>query len=379
MRRLGRVIWREVRHIALRPLLWFASLGGGLFVALFLSTVFGDGEILKLPIGVVDLDHTPTSRSLIRTLDASPKLSVGASYTSSYAAVEAMRRREIYGFVVFPDGLERAMVGGEALTIPYYYHYALMSIGGEVATALRTILEMASVEPIIATATALGVPAKQSLAVISPTSANIHPLGNATLNYRTYLAEPFFFIMLQILILLTTLYIIGCERMCGSGTEWLGGAGGNMTIALIGKLLPYTLAFAATSVAAIAMLHPEGMSLNEASMQMLYTLLLIAASQAIAVFIYALVPAMALSMSFLSMMGSIGATLSGVTFPVMAMYPIFRHLSLLLPVRHFTLLLQGESLTDGWLHVVALLAFLLLPLLTIGRLRRIMTTQNIPT
>ena len=102
-------------------------------------------------------------------------------------------------------------------------------------------------------------------------------------------------------------------------------------------------------------------------------MLLVGASMALALFIYGLVPVMGVAMSLVSMVGSLGATLSGVTFPTEAMYPLFDHLARLLPVRHFTLLMQSEGFMYNWQHIVVLLLFLLLPLLTMERLRRSLT------
>ena len=84
---------------------------------------------------------------------------------------------------------------------------------------------------------------------------------------------------------------------------------------------------------------------------------------------------MALVLSAVSMIGSLGATLSGITFPIASMYPIFRYVADLLPIRHFTLIMQNQQYTEGgyadvWWHAVILAAYCLLPLLTAPRLRR---------
>lgn len=63
------------------------------------------------------------------------------------------------------------------------------------------------------------------------------------------------------------------------------------------------------------------------------TVLFIIATQALALFIFSLFPAVAIIISIVSMVGSLGATLSGVTFPVLNMYPLVRDASYLFPVR----------------------------------------------
>ena len=108
---------------------------------------------------------------------------------------------------------------------------------------------------------------------------------------------------------------------------------------------------------------------------------LVVASISLALFIYALYPHMALILSAVSMIGSLGATLSGVTFPINSMYPIFRHVALLLPIRHFTIITQNMLYTEGgygavWWHAMVLATFCLLPFITASRLRKSINSGN---
>ena len=78
-------------------------------------------------------------------------------------------------------------------------------------------------------------------------------------------------------------------------------------------------------------------------MMNLMTVLFIIATQALAVFIFSIFPKIAYIISVVSMVGSLGATLSGVTFTVTAMYAPVRAASYLFPVRHFTAAAQAIS------------------------------------
>lgn len=369
---MWRVMWREIKAISSRPLLWVAFIGVPLFSALFMATIFGSGSMEELPIGVIDLDATPTSRTIIRTIDSSPTLHIASYPTSSHKATEEMKSGAIYGYIVLPEGLARAIELGESATIPYYYHYALMSVGGEVATTLRTILAIVGARPIVESAVARGVSQESIEAVIAPTTALIQPLDNPSLNYTTYLSTPFFFIMFQIVILITTLYLIGCERNSGKASEWLEVAGGSTAIALWGKLTAIALIFTISGFASILILNHFGALSVGIGSACGYIVLLIVASVALAEVVYAVMPITGVAISIVSMIGSLGATLSGVTFPVASMYPIFAHIATLLPVRHFTLLLQYGA---DWRNIAPLALFALLPLLTLPRLHKILTTQ----
>lgn len=383
MRTLLRIIAREVGTIARRPLLWVATIGLPLFSALFMATIFGDGVMRELPIAVVDNDFTKTSRAIVRTIDSSPSLRIVRHYTTPTEALAALRGGEIYGYVVIPPGFERDMVRGSHTTIPYYYHYALMSIGATIESSLRPLLTMATLAPMVVTAQEMGFSEGRVEHFVEPVASDLHPLGNPTLDFRTYLSEPFFHIMFQIVILLTVVYIFGTEINSGKGAEWLAVAGGDIFIASLGKLLPYIVAFVASGLGGEYILHALAPMAWQGSLGVLVVdmVLLVVASASLALFLFALLPAMSIVISVASMLGSIGATLSGVTFPLAAMYPIFRTAALLLPIRHFTLIAQHELYGSGnwtavWWHYAALVGFALLPLLSLPNLRRAIISKK---
>lgn len=156
-----------------------------------------------------------------------------------------------------------------------------------------------------------------------------------------------------------------------------------MSIAIMGKLLPYWAVFCAVEVAALAIFFhwtsiPFGSSIARLAV---YALLLVSASQGLALLIYSLVPNVGVAMSAASMIGSLGATLSGVTFPIGSLYLIFQLCAKLLPIRHFTLLLQSEmegraSLAEEWPQVATLLIFSLLPIVLSRRLKQILSSTK---
>ena len=49
--------------------------------------------------------------------------------------------------------------------------------------------------------------------------------------------------MLMLFTLLTTIFTIGVELKNSTAREWLATGGGNMLVALAGKLAPYTVIF----------------------------------------------------------------------------------------------------------------------------------------
>lgn len=106
------------------------------------------------------------------------------------------------------------------------------------------------------------------------------------------------------------------------------------------------------------------------------------ASQAFGVFLSGLfMGQMRLPMCLCSLWGILSFSLAGFTYPVSAMHPVLQSLAWLFPLRHYYLIyvnqaLDGYALGYVWPSVVGLLAFLLLPLLTIRRYRAAFLKQT---
>lgn len=210
-------------------------------------------------------------------------------------------------------------------------------MGSEVAGAFETVLLPLSMGPIVSEATALGVSESTVTNFLVPVNVQSHPLYNPDLDYSVYLSHPFFFILFQVLILLVTVYALGSEIKFRTGDAWLESADGNIFTAVVAKLLPYTVIFIVMAIFAnyvmFGVLHiPFSCGFWPLN---LTAVLFVIATQALGVFIFSIFPAISIIISIASMVGSLGATLSGVTFPAPFMFPAVYYASFLFPVRHF--------------------------------------------
>lgn len=370
---------RELRRMTSRRIYLVAAVLLPLFLIVFMATIFGAGQMEHIPVGVVDADNTASSRSVVRCIAAVPTFDVIHHYADDAAAREAVQRKEIYGYLSIPPQFEADMLRGEGATLCYYYHYALLAVGGEVMSAFEQALIPVRMAPIVVEAVNLGATEENIETFLLPMTSDDHALYNPSLNYSTYLTLPIFYIMFQILVLLVTLYAIGSERKEGGGHSWLASARDNILVALIGKLLPYSLLFICEALLAnVVFFHWVGIPFaGDMRLFSLLTILFILATQSVAVQLYALLPALSFVISIVSMVGSLGATLSGLTFPLPAMSPIVQYAALLFPVRHFTVAMQQLVYFDAGFvacspSLVALCLFPLATLLLLPRLRRIL-------
>ena len=371
------VFRRELRRMTSRRIYFASCIVLPLFSLVFMATIFGHGQMENLPVGVVDADQTSLSRSIIRMVDATPELQVTKHYANETEARKAIQRKEIYGYLLIPSGIK---------SLCYYYHNAMLSVGGELHSTFETILKQVSVTPIVTEAVGLGESQTNITSFLIPVSEKEMVSYNPNRNYAIYLSQPFFFVLLQVLLLLVTTYALGSESKFGTSDEWLQTSKGNIGIAVLGKLLPYTILFAAVGILAnVVFFNWMQMPLPCSIWTMNgITLLFIFATQALALILYSLFPVLSLIISVVSMIASLGATLSGVTFPVAFMDTPVYAASYLFPVRHFMetvqsiLYLEG-TFSDYWTNLIILLIFMLLPVLLLPRLKHILSTHTYET
>lgn len=370
------VFKRELRRMTSRRLYFGVCIVLPLFCVFFMNTIFGSGEMEHLPVGIVDLDQSATSRQIRRTVGAVPTVEIAACYADPKAAREALLKKEIYAYVVIPGNFESDLLGGREATLPYYIHYALLSVGVELESAFKTVLTEISLTPVVEAGFSMGTSESRIESFLLPVNFEAHPLFNPALDYSIYLTPPFFFVLLQILILLVTMYVIGSEIKFKTAEDWLKTAGMNIFIAVTGKLLPYTLIYLIMGIfgnfVMFDILHiPLSASFLPVN---LVTALFVLATQALGVFLFSLFPALSIVISIGSMVGSLGATLSGVTFPVFAMHPVVHNASFFFPVRHFVeinqnILYGNYGFPYSWQNVSALLLYLLPALLLLPHLK----------
>ena len=371
------VFRRELRRMTSRRIYFASCIVLPLFSLVFMATIFGHGQMENLPVGVVDADHTSLSRSIVRMVDATPELQVTKQYANETEARKAIQRKEIYGYLLIPSGIK---------SLCYYYHNAMLSVGGELHSTFETILKQISVTPIVTEAVGLGESQTNITSFLIPVSEEEMVSYNPNRNYAIYLSQPFFFVFLQVLLLLVTTYALGSESKFGTSDEWLQMAKGNIGIAVIGKLLPYTFIFMVMGVLANVVFFNWMQMPLPCSLWVMngITILFILATQALALLLYAIFPVLSLIISVVSMIGSLGATLSGVTFPVNFMDTPVYWASFLFPIRHFVEVVQSLLYLEGsfsnyWTNLVILLLFILSPILLLPRLKRALLTHRYET
>lgn len=125
--------------------------------------------------------------------------------------VNLCKRKRFMDIFPYLPNLNKMPITGKNATLSYYYHYALMSVGGELMAAFETSLAPVALSPVVMQAMALGVEQDQITTFLLPVQANNHPIYNPSLDYSVYLSQLFFFVLFQVLILLITVYALALK------------------------------------------------------------------------------------------------------------------------------------------------------------------------
>ena len=352
-----------------------------LLVIFFFTTMLGDGLPVDMPVGVVDLDNTSTTRSLEKRLDAFQMSHVVAHYPSFSEARKAIQRNEIYGFLYIPKGTTDALLSNRQPKISYYYSNTTLAAGSMVMKDMKTISTLGSAAVGMATMQARGLTDSQIQTLLSPIRVDLHQIANPWSSYNVYLTTMMVPGIIMLFIFLISAYSIGTELKFGTSKEWLAQADNNMLVALVGKFLPQTLIFLALIYGyqfyVFYVLHfPH---LGSPWMLVMLGLMQVLASQGFGIFVFGLLPSLRMSMSICSLWAVLSISMAGSAFPVMGMDAPLQSLSWLFPLRHYWMIYQicvfnGFPLIDAWFHFAGLAAFLLMPWLVIKKIKNAMLT-----
>lgn len=350
-----------------------------LFVMIFFTSLMNQGQPNEMPVGVVDLDNTATTRSMVRKLNAFQNSRVATYYNSVDEARLAMQENKIYGFIYFPKGTTDKLLSSRQPKISIYYSYTSLTAGALLYKDLKTIASLGSAGVGSATMSAKGFTQKQIMAFLQPIAIDMHSATNPWTNYNFYLSTMLVPGCMMLFIFLITPYSLGTELKFNRAKKLLHTAGDNTCAMMIGKLLPHTMIFLTMFyiysfyVYGILGFPHEGGTWHI----LLLGLLAVTASQGFGAFMFGIMPSLRMSMSTCSLWAVLSFSLVGTAFPVFAMDAPLEGIAQLFPLRHYFRIYQTSVFNDFplsyvWVNVMAMIAFSLLPLLVGRNIKRAM-------
>lgn len=374
---LRATIRREIGRLASRKIYLFSMVLVPVMMSLFFVELLGPGLPLRIPSAVVDLDHSPMSRSITRSINATELIDITQKLNSYDEALEATRRGDIFGFFVIPTNFQSDALGGRTPTLEYYTNMTYFVPGTLAYKGFKTVAVGTAGSMIRTTLISAGADPETVGSLIQPVAVDTHPIGNPWTNYSYYLSPSFLAGLFALMIMLVTAFSITTEIKFGTSVDWLATAKDRISVALLGKLLPQTLIWIVSAMFMLGLLYGFHHFPMHGSMFWLTaaTVLFVIASQAMGVFFSSIVPNPRLSMTLCALFGILSFSFTGFSFPVQSMYGFIGVFSWLMPVRYYFLIYINEALNGVALYYsrwyfVALILFPFVCSVFVGRLKK---------
>ncbi len=366
---------RGIRSLWSRKLYFAAMIAVPIGCCLFFLDLMKEGLPLRTPVAVVDMDHSRLSRTITRNLASSELTDVRYKVNTYAEGMNLVKSGKVYGFFLIPAEFERNAVSGRETEVSFYSNLTFFVPGSLVFKGFKTVAVTSAAGVAVTKFSSMGVSADAASSLMVPLAVQEHMPGNPWVSYNIYLSSSFVPGVLALMVLLVTAFSIASEIKRGTSRQWLAAARGSMLVALLGKLLPQTVVFSAVGICCQWMLYgwfhfPLG---NHVMHMIVAMLLLVTASQSLAIVIVSVIPSLRFSVSICALLGILTFSVIGISFPVEQMYGAIGIFAWIIPMRYYLLIYFDQALNgipiyySRW-YYIALLVF---PLLTLPGLRKL--------
>ena len=383
LRNTNAALRRELNRMAHRPMYFVLMLLLPVLSFAFFAVLFHKGVARDIPIAILDQDHTTLSRKAAEMIGETPTPLVAYGIQSMEEGERLMREGRISAIVQIPAFFEKNILSNSQTHIEAYVSGANITVNGLLSKDIQTAVTTFAAGIQLQLLMKQGLTQIQAMAQVQPVRFDKHVLFNPYINYGYYLSPSFMPMMLLIFVVMVTIFSIGTELKQGTARQWLDSANGSTGAALAGKILPITtVMFLLSLVMFFIIFKVVGVPLNGSfGLILLGTLLFILGYQSISVMIVSLMANLRLSLSLGGGYSVLAFTFSGLTFPVMAMYPAMRAVSKLFPFTYYTDLfvdqmLRGAPAVCSLPDLGCLTLFIVIPLLCLPRLRQVCTEEK---
>lgn len=187
---------------------------GAIFIYSTLYTFVYRNEVVRnVPIAVVDLDGTESSREFIRRLDASPNVTVAYQTTDLEQARQLFYSHSVYGVLLLPGEYEKKISSGGQAVVSIYADASYFLMYKQLFSAATSTIGYQNIKIESARFMAAGMDGRSAVALADPVEVKVTKLYNRVEGYATFVMPA-----IMVLILQQTL-LIGIGMVNGTMTE----------------------------------------------------------------------------------------------------------------------------------------------------------------
>ena len=360
------VFWRELGWLRRRPFLLFLTTIAPLGLMALLIMIFSAGLATRLPIGVLNLDDSDLSRTIVRMVDATPDAAIAVRVGDLAEGRNLILAGHIHGLLMLPRDLERDVLAGRRPDVVFFYNTQTLTTGSLVLRGVNAAVSTAAAGIRLSLRTAEGQPSAAAQAALAPIPVQTNVLFNPTLNYVHFLLAALLPSVLQIVVVTASSYSVGLDVETRHRLRILRRLGGGLWRAVAGKVLPYTVLFLVLLGLSDAVLFGVfGLPLRgEGLLLLLAGMLFVLSCQFLGVLLALLVRPMASAISIGTLLMGPAFGFMGIGFPRLGMNAFADAWGAMLPgtwylTARIDQTTRGAPLDLSWKPVLVLLAFVL--------------------
>lgn len=214
------------------PVIWILIVWG----------LLGDGVMQSLPVGLVDQDKSSQSREVIRAISACRAVEF-VPYIEPDVALNDLKCGKIYGVMVFPAGYGRNQLKGQGGTISLYLDENRYAVAGVLSSEIESALQAEKEKSATMQIMSIGASPGQALRFINVIHGEFEVLGNIQTSFLSFLGSTLIPSLIMIGAMFTFVTAFLRELWDHTFREWIRISSGLIGAAIIGKLLPYYIAY----------------------------------------------------------------------------------------------------------------------------------------
>lgn len=237
------VVKREVKRFYKRPLIWTISFILPLCLCLLICLIFSAGSPTNLPVAVLDGDNSEISRIFVRNLNTLPSCNVAYRITDLNEGKQLITEGKIYAILAIPKNFQKDLYRLKQPKLVFYYNNQRILIGGIISKDVNLMIQTMLVGIDAKVRSKHGMPMTEGIKQANLINVYEHIRSNPYFNYQYFLSLIAFGHILQIHIILTSIWALGTEFKLGTAKDWLKTADESIIIAFLGKETPYLIIF----------------------------------------------------------------------------------------------------------------------------------------
>lgn len=356
-----RIAKREIGMISHDRNLISILLIAPLFYALFYGSIYINKTETDVPVTIVDMDHSSTSKKIIRMIDAHQLVSVRTVTGDLTFAKEEIFKGESQAILFIPDRFEAELKSGRGSDLKLYLNTTRFLNSNDINKAVNEVIGTVGIGIRLKFYESQGYSFDQAKELVEPLRLDMRPMFNFTESYGDFLIPAIFILILHQTLLIGLSESIAKEREQNSLHNLFAVSGNSELRALIGKSLFYIILFSAYSLLFFGLffyifkinLHGNIFALAAATLMMIFSVI------TLSIFISSFFKRKIFATQFLTLSSYPVFLLSGYSWPMQAMPVFLKYMAALIPFTPYSnIMIRITQMGAGWSNIIPSLVHL---------------------